>query len=143
MSSVVIRDWFRAEVLTRLPTIPYKETVNVAPSPKNLPDLWMTLEFQPSSEERLTLGTRAMFREYGVVQLIFLGLSGRGDSVVLAAAESGRTVFQQVSVSLTVGSETGVLRIDAPSPPTTDLTESGNWFLASVSCPYTFDVVRG
>lgn len=143
MSSRAVRQWFRTEILTRVSDVEYKDTVNVVPSAKNLPDLWCTLEFSFASEERLSLGTRALFREYGTVQIIFLGLSGKGDDGVVSAAEEARAAFTGVSEELTVGAETGMLRIDAPEPPATDSTESGNWFLASVSCAYTFDVVRG
>ena len=144
MSSAVIRTWFRTEIASRAPSIPYLDTVNKIPSTQNLPDLWTTLEFQFASEERLSLGTQALFREYGLVQVIVLGLSGKGDTDVITAAETLRVAFQSVSATIDLGGgNTGVLRIDAPEPPTTDSTESGNWFLASVSCPYTFDVVRG
>lgn len=142
MSSRAIRAWFRTFLPATVPGIPYIETVNIAPNPKNLPDVWATLEFSNASEQRLTLGTTAIFREYGMVNVVVLGLSGRGDDGVIEAAEAYRAALQNVSEQVAVGSEFGTLRIDAAEPPNTDATESGNWFLASVSCSYTFDVVR-
>jgi hypothetical protein len=109
---------------------------------QNLPDLWATLEFSNASEQRLTLGGQAIFREYGMVNVIVLGLSGRGDSAPMQAAELFRTALSGISLQIPVGIQFGDLRIDAAEPPNTDSTESGNWFLASVSCSYTFDVVR-
>lgn len=143
MSSRAVRQWFRAQIVARAPTLPYHDTVNKTPAQANLPDLWSTIEFSNAAEQRLTLGASAIFREYGQVTLIVLGLSGRGDDAVVQAAEALRAAFDGVSVQVAVGAEFGTLRIDAPDPPNTDATESGNWFLASVSCPYTFDVTRG
>lgn len=143
MSSRAVRVWFRAQIVARAPTLPYHDTVNKTPNQRDLPALWSTIEFSNAAEQRLTLGGRAIFREIGQVTLIVLGESGRGDDAVVQQAEALRTAFSGVVVPLTAGVETGILRIDAPDPPNTDSTESGNWFLASVSCPYTFDVTRG
>lgn len=143
MSSRPVRQWFRTTLAAVPGGVPFKETVNSMPNPKGLPDLWATVEFQNSSEQRMTLGGRALFREYGTVNIVILGLSGKGDEDVLDAAELYRSAFSNISVEIPAGAEVGTLRIDAPEPPNTDATESGNWFLASVSCPYTFDVVRG
>lgn len=143
MSSRAVRTWFRQQIVARVPTLPYFDTVNTVPDNKSLPDYWVTVEFDNASEQRLTLGGQAIFREFGQVTLVVLGLSGRGDDTLLQWAEAVRTAFQAVSASVPVGAGSGVLRVDAPDPPNTDVTESGNWFLASVSCPYTFDVVRG
>lgn len=143
MSSRVVRQWFRAQVPLRVPSVPYRETINSSPDPRNLPDLWVTLEFANASEQRLTLGTRAIFREFGVVNIVVLGKSGKGDDTVLQAAELFRAAFSTVAETLAVGAGTGDFKIDTPEPPNTDQTESGNWFLASVSCSYTLDVVRG
>jgi hypothetical protein len=142
MSSRAVRQWFRTFLPTAVPTLPYVETVNSAPNPQNLPDAWATLEFPNASEQRLTLGTSALFREYGMVNVIVLGLSGRGDDTIMEAAEAVRSALQGIAVQVAVGDQFGTLRIDAAEPPNTDATESGNWFLASVSCSYTFDVVR-
>lgn len=142
MSSRVVRSWFRAFLPATVPAIPYVETVNSAPNPKNLPDVWSTVEFSNASEQRLTIGTTAIFREYGMVNVIVLGLSGRGDDDVMEAAETYRAALQNITEQIAVDAAFGTLRIDAAEPPNTDATESGNWFLASVSCAYTFDVVR-
>jgi hypothetical protein len=143
MSSRAVRTWFRAFVPTAVPSVPYVETTNQAPDPRNLPALWSTLEFSNASEQRLTLGSRAIFREYGNVEVVVLGLSGKGDSAVMQAAELFRTALTSIALPLPVGAGFGDFKIDAPEPPNTDATESGNWFLASVSCSYTLDVVRG
>jgi hypothetical protein len=142
MSSLVVRQWFRNRIVLAVPSIPFLDTVNQIPNPKNLPDLWATIEFTNASEQRLTLGQNAIFRELGQVSIAVLGLSGKGDNAVVAAAELYREAFSAIAESVVVGAGLGYMRIDAAEPPTTDPTESGNWFLGSVSCAYTFDVVR-
>lgn len=142
MSSLAIRNWFRTELVSRVPTVPYKDTVNKDPNPKNLPDVWMTLEFATSSERRISLGNPACWREFGEVQIIVLGKSGLGDTAVLTAAEAVRAAFQNVREQISLpGGGNGSLVFDADTP-NTDATENGNWFLASVSCSYTLDTVR-
>lgn len=144
MSSSAIRNWFRTQVIARVPSVPFIETVNVVPPNKNLPNLWSTLEFSSSTETRVSIGSRACFRETGEVVIIVLGLSGRGDTAVISAAELFRSAFFNVRESLALGGgEFGSLVLDAAEPPNTDSTENGNWFLASISCAYTFDTVRG
>lgn len=142
MSSRAVRQWFRTRIPAIDATVPYIDTINSAPNPKNLPDLWVTLEFTTPSEQRLTIGPNAVFREFGVVNVIVLGLSGRGDDAVVAAAEVFKTGLEFTGTLITVGATTGAFRIDAVDPPSTDTSESGNWFLCSVSCAYTLDVVR-
>jgi len=142
MSSRAVRQWFRTFVPAAVPSVPYLETINSMPNPQNMPDLWTTLEFANASEERLTIGANPIFREYGMVNIIVLGLSGRGDGDPMDAAELYRAALQGIAVQIPVGAQFGDLRIDAAEPPNTDATESGNWFLASVSCSYTLDVAR-
>jgi hypothetical protein len=146
VSSKAARNWFRSYLVAQVPSVPYVDTVNRAPDPSSLPDVWFTLEFSNASEQRLTLGVPALFREFGVVDVVVLGLSGRGDDIPVDTAELFRSALQdirlQIPVTDSVGGN-GDLRIDAAEPPNTDATESGNWFLASVSCAYTLDVVRG
>jgi hypothetical protein len=142
MSSRAVRVWFRSFVPAAVPSVPYVETTNQAPNPKNLPDLWFTMEFAPPSEQRLTLGSQPIFREFGNVSVVVLGLSGRGDDAVVQAAELFREALMGIALEIPVGATVGYLYIDAPEPPSTEATESGNWFLASVSCSYTLDVVR-
>lgn len=146
MSSVAVRDWFRARVVTPgITGCPYHDTVNKVPDKRILSDLpiWCTLEFQNPVESRLTIGPSATFLENGQVNVIVLGKSGKGDRPVLEKAELFRQLFQMVHVQIpNVPSGIGYLHIDAPEPPSTDATESGDWFLASVSCAYTFEVTR-
>lgn len=143
MSSRAVRQWFRGFAPAAVPSIPYFDTVNSMPDPKNLPDVWFTLEFANASEQRLTLGSQAIFREFGIVNIVVLGLSGKGDAAPMAAADLFYAAFLNIRQQIPVAATIGDLRIDAAEPPNTDATESGNWFLASVSCSYTCDVVRG
>ncbi len=142
MSSRAVRQWFRAQMPLVAPDVPFIDTVNTMPNPKNLPDLWATLEFNVPSEERLTIGSNPLSREYGVVNVVVLGLSGRGDDAVVQAAEVFKNGFAFKNEMLPVGATFGALRIDNVDPPSTELSETGNWFLCSVSCAYMLDVVH-
>jgi hypothetical protein len=128
-------------------TVPYLDTVNSIPNNKNLPDLWCTLEFSNATEDRISLGSPACYRELGEVTIVFVGRSGRQDDAVIDAAEIARKEFfhvnKRVQLVGTDPPEYGDLTLDAAGPPNTDATENGNWFLGSVSCPYVFDTVRG
>jgi len=141
MSSIVVRNWFRSQIVTRVPSYPYFDTINKTPNHENLPDLWLTMEFANSSEQRISLGSPACWREFGEVTIIVLGKSGKGDVPVLTAAEVVKTAFENVHLMIPVGAGQGKLVFDA-DVPNTDATENGNWFLASVSCSYTFDTYR-
>lgn len=144
MSSKVVRTWFREQIPLRVPSIPFFETINKEPPTQNLPSLWFTVEFTNPQEQRISLGERACWRETGQVGFVVLGRSGKGDDAVLDAAELIREAFRNSRPVLTVApGEPGYLVIDGVEPPDTDVSESGNWFLASLSCPYTFDFVRG
>jgi hypothetical protein len=139
--SPTVRKWFRDELGVRLPEYSYFDTINSTPDRKELPPLWLTLEFSGASDQRISLGSPSCWREYGEVQIVVLGKSGKSDEDVLIAAEAVRMAFFDVaeSVPLTVG--TGHLKFSA-DVPNTDTTENGNWFFASVSCAYTFDTVK-
>lgn len=146
MASVAVRNWFRSKVTSPgISGCPYHDTVNRVPDKRTLSDLpiWCTLEFQNPIESRLTLGPQATFVENGQVNVIVLGKSGKGDAPVLAKAELFRQMFQSIHEQVMDGPVVlGYMHIDAPEPPSTDATESGDWFLASVSCAYTFEVTR-
>ena len=120
--------------------VPYHDTINTMPEPKVLTALvsWCTLEFMAPTEQRLTLGAPGLFRESGQVHVLVLTKSGKGDEAAVEASEAFRALF--TGINLDTGG--GRLTIDAPEPPSTEPTESGNWFLASVICSYTYDVVR-
>lgn len=145
VASKAVRDWFRSQVSSPgVSGCPFHDTVNRVPDKRTLSDLpvWCTLEFQNPIESRVTLGPEATFVENGQVNVIILGKSGKGDGPVLEKAELFRQMFQVVHVQVPNGPGVGYLHIDAPEPPSTDATESGDWFLASVSCAYTFEVTR-
>ncbi len=146
MSSSVVRAWFRSRVDDTPGVVgcPFFDTLNKIPSKKDLSDVdvWCTLEFAGATEERITLGEPATFLENGQVNILVLGKSGRGDAVVLEYAEKLRDLFVRVHTGIPNGSGTGYVHIDAADPPNTDATESGDWFLASVSCAYTFEFTR-
>jgi len=144
MAHPAVRNWFRSQLVTRVPSIPYIDTINKAPNPENLPDIWVTMEFANSSEQRVSLGSPACWREFGEATFIVLGKSGKTDVPVLTAALTIRTAFLEVREMIAVAGVVngqGKLVFDADTP-NTDSTENGNWFLASVACSYTLDTYR-
>lgn len=146
MSTSALRDWFRNELQALVPEAPYKETLNVFPDLRT-PEkatLWLTLEFENAVSVRSSLGrVQALFRETGQVNIIVLGLSGKGDGPVVQVAEQVRNHFRELRGSLVIpGTHAAYYELGELSPPDTAPTEDGNWFMCAVSCPYKLDLYR-
>lgn len=146
MSSMVFREWFRGQLTGLLPDAPFKETLNSIPeltSPTKV-TLWVTAEFENAGSNRASLGEKqVIFRETGQVNVLVIGLSGKGDGPVGNAGEQVRNHFRELRGSLSVpGALAAYYELGEPSPPDTAPNEDGNWFICAVSCPYKFDVYR-
>lgn len=146
MTNPVLRGWFREQVDGLIPEAPYKETLNAIPALKTDPKttLWTTIEFENAVSTRQSLGTKqVLFREVGQVNIVVLGLSGKGDSIVTGVATRIADHFREYRGQLTItGTIAAYYEIGEPSPPDTAPTEDGNWFMCVVSCPYKLDVYR-
>jgi len=143
----VVYDWFKANMQTMAGAeVPFYETQGIAPSNKNLPDLWMTMESDTSGMQRLTVGTQPIYREIGTVSCVFMGKSGLGIRAGLAAAQrladDVRDNRYQTELTEESGRK-GMLRIEDVSSPDPAPYEDGNWLLCTVVCSYTYDSVRG
>ena len=143
----VVYKWFVATVPALTP-VEFQETQGILLAQKGLPDLWSTIEWDNGSRQRLTVGLRAIWREYGTATAIFLGKSGRGPTAVLEAAQAFADAMEVHDVVKGIklvepGDTTGKLRIENIGTPTPEPYEDDNWLVCSVSCVYTYDSVRG
>lgn len=144
----VVYDWFKANMQSFSPGIPFYETqsVGMPNAGRALPDMWLTMETDTSGMQRLSVGVPAIFRESGTVSCVFLGKSGRGirDCLVAAQklADDVRDNHYQTDLIEESGHK-GTLRIEDVSSPDPDPYEQGNWLLCSVLCTYTYDSIRG
>lgn len=143
----VIFDWFRVAVEGVLAPLPFFETQGVMLQQDGLPDMWSTMEATNSSMDRLSVGVPALWREAGVVTVVFLVQSGRGPREALVAAQKFADTMReptnyQHELVETNGIE-GSLRLESIGSPEADPYEDGNWLSCAVACVYTYDSVRG
>lgn len=145
MSSSAIRNWSADLVRQVLPEAPFQKTISTLEQQKNLPEIWSTIEYTDAGSQRLTIGKRAIWREFGSFSVIILCKSGYGEEQITLLGEkffNFATDVQQNIVEATTGI-TGRLRIENVSPPNADPYEDGNWASCSVVCVYAYDSVRG
>jgi len=142
----VVYDWFRARVDPGFEGAPFYATQGEMLEQKGLPNIWYTMETTNPTMDRLTIGDPALYREAGVVVIVFMVKAGRGPREALVAAQHFsdymRNTFKKVELTEDNGI-TGTLQFPLIGAPDPDPFENGNWLLCSVSCTYTYDSVRG
>lgn len=143
----VVYGWF-VQNIPALTPVEFQETQGKLLSQKSLPELWCTVEWENGSRQRLTVGKRAIWREYGTATAVFVGKAGYGPAAVLAAAQQfadAVDVHEVIAgIELTEANDiTGTMRIENVGTPNPEPYEDGNWLVCSVSCVYTYDSVRG
>ena len=145
MSSLVVKQWSERLVKAMVPSAPYQPTIGVLLEQKNLPEIWSTLEHADASNQRLTVGTSALWREFGNFTVILAGKAGFGPEPLekLGQAFSDHAMPWQERLRDPISGRWGTLRIDNVSPPNSEPYEDGNWLMCSVVCVYTYDSVRG
>lgn len=144
MSNLAVRAFARELVKNLIPEAPFQKTIAILATPKNLPDLWCTLEFPDAGLQRLTVGETAIWREYGSFSLVLLAKSGYGEDALVELGSKLTRYARDLQTRLTEASGiVGSLRIDNVSPPNPEPYEDGNWATCSVVCVYTYDSVRG
>ncbi len=145
MSSPAVRKWFEEQIKFIVAEAPFMDTIGTLTTKKSLPDLWSTLEFGIPGSQRLTVGSPAIYREYGTVGMLLMVRSGAGASEVTRYLQKMHDLMLEKRAVLTEEGAAlqGTLRIDNVSPPTTEPYEDGNWLIGSVACVYTYDSVRG
>ena len=132
MSSEYVRDQFRDSWATKVPSIPFYETVNDDPDHSVSAALWATAEFVAFNEVQVSLGSPSCRREEGTIIVVLAARSGVGDNTLLAAAETVRTAYRHWAVT-----DLQVTQID---PPLLDSGFSdGMWYTVSVDISYTYD----
>ena len=137
MSAAVVREAFRAKINGLLAGEGYEffESVNLAHSTKDLPPRWYTLDFVPSDDTRLSLGTPALFRENGLVTVAVFSQQNVEDSDAVAAAEIVRAQMCNWF------DDSGHIRVTEAQPPT-DLDGGdfrGAFYGITVDLRYNYD----
>jgi hypothetical protein len=137
MSANAVRDVFRAALSTLL--VPdgfqYVESVNLAENTRDLPNKWYTLDFLPSTDNRISLGVPALFREQGRVAVAIFTPQQTEDDDAVTAAEIVRQQMAQFR------DPTGMIRVDS-AQPATDLDGGdfrGSFYGITVDLLYSFD----
>ena len=103
MSSLYVRNKFRAWLNDSNIQAPYYDTINKEQNPAE--DYWVTAEFEVNFREKRTF-CEGSWEEEGEVSLMFNGLAGVGDGALLAISEA------DVKTLLAFRDETGQLIID-------------------------------
>ena len=137
MSAATVREAFRAKLSTLL--VPdgfeFVESINRAESTKTLPPNWYTLDFLPSSDNRISLGVPALFRESGRCMVAIFTPHQTLDQSAVDAAELVRAEMANWH------DPTGAVRVVTAQPPT-DLDGGdfrGSYYGITVDLIYQFD----
>lgn len=137
MSASAVRDAFRAKLDTLL--VPegfaYIESINKAEATRDLPDRWYTLDFMPASDDRISLGVPALFRETGRCAVAIFTPQQIEDADAVNAAEIVRAEMANWF------DPTGHIRVGTAQPPA-DMDGGdfrGSFYGISVDLAYTYD----
>ena len=134
MSSKVVRDSFRGELVAAFPLVQLVETYGVEVDNETLPTMWFGIGFAAIGEERLTLDEPAYWNETGVVRVRVAGESGDGDAAVMLQADAVRDHFRHWTAN--------GISIDFTLPPGEENPESdGKWVFADVDLQYTREFI--
>lgn len=140
MSAAFVRASFRAKLAPLLTPdgFVFVESVNLAPSTKELPSNWYTLEFIPSDDVRAALGVPTRFRETGVVLVAVFTPQQTEDTSAIGAAEIIRAALCNWTEH---DDNAGDIRVlDAQPPQDLDAGDfRGSFYGATVSLRYQYD----
>jgi len=137
MSAATVRDAFRTKLDTLLVPFGFAfvESINKAEATRDLPDNWYTLDFMPASDDRISLGVPALFRETGRVAVAIFTPQQIEDEDAVDAAEIVRTEMANWF------DPTGHIRVNSAQPPT-DMDGGdfrGSFYGITVDLAYTYD----
>jgi hypothetical protein len=106
--------------------------------------VWSTLEIADAANQRLTIGSRAIWREFGSFSFVLVGKSGFGTDALLLLGQRVTDKLQDMQRRLQEQNGiNGMMRLDSVGVPNTEDFEDGNWLMCTVACVYTYDSVRG
>lgn len=144
MTSTVVKAYAEGIVRTVLPNAPFQDTIGVLWTQKDLPEVWSTIEYSDSGNQRLTIGRPALWREFGSFTVTIVGKSGFGVDALQRMGESVSDLLQdQTERLIEANGISGMFRFDSVGLPNPEQYEDGNWIICSVVCVYTYDSVRG
>ena len=93
MSALYVRQTVREWLARPEFTVPFYDTVNKEQNPSD--EVWATASFDASFRERLTFCENSWIEE-GDINVVYTGLPGVGDAVVLAAAEADMVTLMSI-----------------------------------------------
>ena len=132
MSSQYVREQFRTSWSTKVPSIPFHETINDDPDHTSMEALWATVEFIAFNESQVSLGSPSCRREEGTIVVVLSARSGVGDGTLNVAAETVRTAYRHWAVT-----DLKVTQID---PPLSDGGSSdGMFYSVTIDISYVYD----
>lgn len=132
MSSQYVRDEFRDSWTTKVPSIPFHETINDDPDHTTMEALWATAEFVAFNEVQVSLGSPSCRREEGTIIVVLFARSGVGDSTLNVAAETVRTAYRHWAVTN--------LKVTQIDPPMSEGGSSDGMFYGlTIDISYSYD----
>lgn len=120
------------KVVLSTTSAPFVDTLNTRPA--SLPETFSTLERDHAEVSRVTLGTPAMFREVGVLQIVVHVRSGIGDSAAQVLAEEVRDAFHNYAL--------GYLQVQEVASAVVFAPDDGNYFELKIPVTYLFDFFK-
>lgn len=108
MSALYVRQTVREWLARPELSVPFYDTVNIEQNPSD--EVWCTAAFDASFRDRLTFCENSWVEE-GDVTILYTGLPGVGDAVVLAAAEADMLTL------MSFRDPNNKLRLTAVDPP--------------------------
>ena len=133
MSSLAVREAFETRWPVAMPTLSLDDTINLEPDRDALPAQWATVDYFGTSDNQVSLGDPACWREEGTILVTVFVASGTGSVNVVNLADQVRNQFRNWD-DPSIG-----LEIFRAEPPEGDAASDGRWFAMSVSLVYTYD----
>ncbi len=133
MSNDAVREAFRQALTSTFPGVPYVESITTRVDNAGLPDLWQSLQFIAASDDAVTIGKPAWWRELGIARVWVVGKAGTGDAAAVQQADMVNNALRRFT-ALNEG-----LKVMSTSPPQNAAESDGRWFLVSVDLRYQYD----
>jgi len=133
MSSAVVREAFRAELLAAFPLLPQFATLGVRVDNTQLPELWAATDFIPIADVPVSIGTPACRRETGTFRCYVVGRTGAGDAAIVAQCDAIAAHFRNWRDAA------AQLRVTGAIPPAPSEFSDGRWLICAVDFSFMHD----
>ena len=135
MSSIAVRNTFRAAFAAQFPTVPYIPTLAQRIDNISLPDLWVSDDFVPVGVTPMGIGQPTCNRETGTYRVYVVGKAGAGETAVITQADLISRYFARWT------SVDGNIRTNTSIPPAPSQDSDGRWFIVVCDFPFRHDFV--